>query len=122
MVTLLANNLKDWQRKFKSSQKRDVRRERRLGDADSQRGPLAASLAAADSGPPSRLLKQESEDLVAQALAQLPRGYQTIIIWRSEQRLSWREIAQRLDRSEDAVRMLWKRALERLKRQVREHP
>ncbi len=122
LATLLANNLKDWQRKFKSSKKRDLRRERPLFDAESKSGLLAATLASRDSRPDSRILKQESHDLVNLALARLARGYQQVIRWRNYERLSWQEIAERLDRSEDAARMLWKRAMKRLKRELGSEP
>src|SRR5262245_52451024 len=106
LATLLANNLKDWQRKFTMSKKRNLRRERPLGDVESKQGLVAAMLASGDSSPESRLLKRESNDLVTQALDRLPRGYRQVIIWRNDERQSWAEIAQRLERSEDAVRML----------------
>jgi RNA polymerase sigma-70 factor, ECF subfamily len=118
LVTLLTNNLIDWQRKFKRSKKRDLRRERPLHDHDSKAGllhatfrdqPNAEELAMADE---SRLLLEKS-------LAQLPRGYREIILWRNQDRLTWPQIAKRLNRSEDAARMLWNRAVERLKRELR---
>ena len=122
LVTLLANNIKDWQRKFQSSRKRDLRREKSLHDAESKLGLLAAMLASGDSSPESHVLKQESRDLVTQALERLSRGYRQIIVWRTHERRSWQEIAQRLGRSEDAVRMLWKRAVKRLKREIQCQP
>ena len=96
----------------------DLRRERPLHDAESKSGLLQATLTSGDSSAESRALKQESQDLVTQAMARLSRGYQQIIVWRTQERQSWQEIAKRLDRSEDAVRMLWKRAVERLKREI----
>jgi RNA polymerase sigma-70 factor (ECF subfamily) len=122
LLALLTNNLKDWQRKFKSSRKRDLRRERPLGDVESKLGLLEATLASSDSSPESRVLRQESRDLVTQALERLPRGYKQIIVWRNDERQSWAQIGRRLDRSQDAVRMLWKRAIERLKREIRGTP
>lgn len=122
LIKLLANNVKDWQRKFRSSTKRDLRRERPLHDAESKSGLLQATLTSGDSSPEARALKKESQDLVTLALARLSRGYQQIIAWRAQERQSWQEIAKRLDRSEGAVRMLWKRAVERLKREIRGQP
>jgi len=119
LVTLLSNNLKDWQRKFRASQKRDVRRERSLNDNESKSGLRKMTLVSGDSTPPSHAMKEESRDQVKQAMSRLARGYQQIIIWRTEERRSWQEIAHRLNRSEDAVRMLWKRAIERLKRELK---
>jgi RNA polymerase sigma-70 factor (ECF subfamily) len=122
LITLLTNNLKDWQRKFRSAKKRELRRERPLPASDSKFGPAAQPLVSGDSGPASRLVRQESADRVQQGLARLPRGLQQVIVWRTHERRTWQEIARTLDRSEDAVRMLWKRAVERLKRELRELP
>jgi RNA polymerase sigma-70 factor (ECF subfamily) len=119
LVSLLSNNLKDWQRKFRASQKRDVRRERSLHDTESKIGLKKITLVSNDPTPPSHIIKKESCDLVKQAMSRLARGYQQIIRWRTEERKSWQEIALQLNRSEAAVRMLWKRAVERLKRELR---
>lgn len=117
LVTMLANNVEDWRRRFEKSRKRELRRERSLDDVDSRRGILHATLASHESSPGSRAMKKESADLMQQALARLSRGYRQIIVWRTHERQSWQEIARRLDRSEDAVRMLWKRAVARLKQE-----
>ena len=122
LITLLTNNIKDWQRKYRSAKKREIRRERLLPASDSKFGSLASALASSDSGPAAHVLRQESADRVQQGLARLPRGFQQIIVWRTHERRSWQEIAQCLDRSEDAVRMLWKRAVERLKWEPRKLP
>jgi RNA polymerase sigma-70 factor (ECF subfamily) len=122
LTTLLANNVKDWQRKYRSSKKRDLRRERPLDEVGSRIDGRKAALVSADESPPARAIKTESRDLVQQAFKRLGRGYQQIIVWRTEERQSWQEIARRLDRSEDAVRMLWKRAVARLKREILDSP
>jgi RNA polymerase sigma-70 factor, ECF subfamily len=121
LVTLLTNNLIDWQRRFKRSKKRDVRRERRLHDHDSKMGLLQATFHDEPS-PEAHAIAAESRTLVENALSELPRGYREIILWRNQERLTWQQIAKRLNRSEDAVRMLWNRAVQRLKRELRQQP
>jgi len=39
-----------------------------------------------------------------------------LIYWHNRDGLGWQEIAAKLDRSPDAVRMVWKRAIDRLKK------
>jgi RNA polymerase sigma-70 factor (ECF subfamily) len=52
---------------------------------------------------------------VADLLAQLPPDYREVVLLRNFQGLSFRSIALQLQRSEGAVRMLWLRALGRLR-------
>jgi DNA-directed RNA polymerase specialized sigma24 family protein len=59
------------------------------------------------------------KERVARLLAsidKLPREYRQIILWRSRDELTWPEIGRKVDRSPDAVRMFWKRAMARLKK------
>ena len=51
---------------------------------------------------------------MSEALARLPEHYRQVLAWRSFEGLSFAEIGRRLERSEDAVRMLYTRAFERL--------
>jgi RNA polymerase sigma-70 factor (ECF subfamily) len=118
LVTLLTHNLIDWQRRFKKSQKRDVSRERPLDD-DESRSFLMHAAFGGELSPESHAIGEESKNRLTEALNRLPRGYREIILWRHEQRLTWNEIAKLVDRSEDAVRMLWQRAIRRLKRELR---
>ena len=67
-------------------------------------------------------MAQESRLLLEKSLQELPRGYREIILWRNQDRLTWPQIAKRLNRSQDAVRMLWNRAVQRLKKQLRQQP
>ena len=76
---------------------------------------LADVLAADVPSPSEPLHARERAVDVANQLAQLRPRYREIIIMRNLQGLSFEEIAQRLDRNSGAVRMLWLRAMERLK-------
>jgi RNA polymerase sigma-70 factor (ECF subfamily) len=45
----------------------------------------------------------------------LPPQHRDVLVWRNLQGLSFEEIAARLDRKPGATRMLWLRAIERLR-------
>lgn len=61
---------------------------------------------------------------VRDALARLPDDYRLVLVLREQQGLSFAEIADRLSRSENAVRKLWPRALVALRQLVAadDHP
>lgn len=71
----------------------------------------------ADNGPSPSAPAHERERAVALAdqLAKLRSEYRDVIVLRNLQGLSFEEVAQRMDRSAGAVRMLWLRAIEKFK-------
>ena len=62
----------------------------------------------------SRMIRDERAEKLEEAMAGLSDAHREIILLRKFQELSFREIAARLDRSEDACRMLLARALSAL--------
>ncbi len=52
---------------------------------------------------------------LANELSKLPEHYRDVIIYRNLQGLTFEEIATRMERTVGATRMLWLRALEKLK-------
>jgi RNA polymerase sigma-70 factor (ECF subfamily) len=60
-------------------------------------------------------VRREDEILLADALAELPADYRDVIVIRHIEGLPFEEVAQRMGRSAGAVRMLWLRALKRLR-------
>jgi RNA polymerase sigma-70 factor (ECF subfamily) len=98
-------------------QRRDVDREQALAAGSSGGGYELAD----DSSTPSR--KVEGREQIARLLAvidRLPPDYRTVVRLRNFEELSYAEIAVRMDRSEEAVRVLWTRAIERLGRELGE--
>lgn len=98
---------------------RDVRRETSVEQvsASLDRSVLNFAQALADQGPsPSAPLRQR-EGIIAFAdqLAKLRPQYRDVIVLRNLQGLSFEEIADRMDRKPGTVRMLWLRAIEKLK-------
>jgi RNA polymerase sigma-70 factor (ECF subfamily) len=62
----------------------------------------------------SRMIRDERAEKLAEAMAGLSDAHREIILLRKFQELPFREIAARLDKSEDACRMLLARALSAL--------
>lgn len=104
---ILIHNLLNEYRAWRRTQKRDLDREVGLDVAPA---PLA------DSGqsPSAVASRHENERRVHQALARLPEDYQQVVRLRHREHLPFAQVAEQMDRSEDAVRMLWQRALRRL--------
>ena len=58
--------------------------------------------------------RQHEEELLAEGLTLLGEGHRTVIRLRNQERLSFKEIGERMDRTEDAAFMVHKRAKARL--------
>jgi len=71
------------------------------------------------SRPEPSVIGREDADLVSAALDALPADQRRVIWLRHWEGKSFREIGDDFGRSEDAARMLWCRAFERLEREVR---
>ncbi len=103
-------------RRYRGTQQREIGREVSLEAAlaeSSQR--LGDFLAASGSSPSQQAERHEQEVLLADALAKLPDDYREVIILRNLEGLSHEETAARMQRSVGATRMLWVRALARIK-------
>ena len=107
-------------RRYHGAQKRDVTLEVSL-DAElaqsSQR--LGAMLAESGPSPSQQAAQRELDVLLADVLARLPDDYREVLILRHLEGLSHDAIAQRMNRTSGAVRMLWTRALIALRRELR---
>jgi RNA polymerase sigma-70 factor (ECF subfamily) len=116
---ILAHVLGHELRRFKGSQQRELEREVSLEQALAESSfRLERMLAGADPSPSERAVQQEEELRLADVLARLPDDYREVIILRNLQNLSHEEVAQRMDRGVGAVRMLWVRALARLREEM----
>lgn len=96
-------------RKYRLAAKRDVRGECSLSawvDA-----PFAADV----DTPSGCVVAAEEADRLSAALACLPDHYQTVIQLRNTERKSFDEIGELMERSPEAVRKLWVRAIEQLR-------
>jgi RNA polymerase sigma-70 factor (ECF subfamily) len=119
---ILAHALAHEVRRYRGTGRRDLDREvsleQRLAES-SQR--LGAVLAAPGSSPSQQASRHEQEILLADVLARLPDDYREVIVLRNLEGLSHEEVARRMQRSTGAVRMLWVRALARLRHELDDH-
>lgn len=111
---ILKNNLADALR-AQQRDKRDVRRERPLeGAIDASFARTQDWLAAVQSSPSQRAVKQEDLLRLAQALTELPEAQRDAIVLHHLQGLKLAEVAAEMDRSEAAVAGLLFRGLRAL--------
>lgn len=116
---ILLTNLARFVERHVLTAKRDIRREvsleqmqRALNESTSQ----FKSLLHADGQTPSGEAQQHEEAaILAERLAQLPPLYREVLVLRNIQGRSFEEIAARMERSLGATRMLWLRALDKLR-------
>jgi RNA polymerase sigma-70 factor (ECF subfamily) len=117
---IMRHNLGHVVRRFRTSRKRLLSRERPLDQGDS-RGGMAADVAADTPSPSENAIQHEQTDLLQQALGRLSPRDRLILLWRTHDQLTFREIGRRLGCSGVAAYKAWERAKERLKRDP-EHP
>jgi RNA polymerase sigma-70 factor (ECF subfamily) len=113
---ILARNLADLGRRFRASQARRVSRERSLEEAlDHSSAALGRLLAAPGLSPSENAERRELSVVLADALADLSGDYREVIVLRSLDELDWDVVAGKMGRTPGAVRILWARALKRLR-------
>jgi RNA polymerase sigma-70 factor (ECF subfamily) len=106
-------------RRFAGTRRRDLGREVSLEQAlDQSSYRLGMALAAPGSSPSAQVDRHEQELRLAEALAALPDDYRQVILLRNVEGLPHEEVARRMDRGVGAVRMLWVRALSRLRTEL----
>lgn len=117
LKTILANQLAQLARRHSTAQ-RDVRREISLDQSLARSADrLERFLAAAAASPSAAAAKREEQARLAEVLERLPRDYRDVLVLRNLQEFTFDEIAARLGRAPGAVRMLWVRALARLRQE-----
>lgn len=110
---ILLNNIAN-HRRFFQTEKRNVHREIQFG-GDGSAARRLDEIVQVDMSKSDDLRKQEELEIVGRAFAMLGEDYQRVIRYRNEERKSFAEIGLLMDRSEDAARKLWARAVEALK-------
>ncbi len=112
---VLARNLVDWARRFRGAG-RLVDREQSLDQLLSQSSQAFAGLVATKEASPSEAAYQRDLGVIlADALAELSIEHREVIVLRNLEERDWDGVAQKMSRSVGAVRMLWARALKRLR-------
>jgi len=106
-------------RRFLGTKGRDLKLERELAaQLDQSSEILDGGLVASNSTPSQHASRREQALLLADALDRLPEDYREVIILRHLEGLSFAEVSQRMERSEDSVQKLWVRALANLRRSL----
>jgi RNA polymerase sigma-70 factor (ECF subfamily) len=93
----------------------EVSLERALAESSGRLGDAAL---ATGTSPSQHAIRHECELRLAEALGRLPDDYREVILMRNVEGLSHDEVARRMDRSVGSVRMLWVRALARLRQEL----
>ena len=119
---ILASQLTHLYEKHILAEKRDARREVSLDEVGAKLERSTARLASvlADNAPsPSSLAQQhERAVMLADELAELPPDYRQVLLLRHLEGLPFGEVAEHMQRSPGAVRMLWLRAVDKLRQQL----
>ena len=115
---ILENEIRQARRAFRS-EKRDVFRERSIddrppGENSSMQSPL--QIADRDLTPGTFAVQSEDQQRVNAALDLLDEEYRQVIEYRNWDKLSFREIGRRMNRSENGATKLWFRALVALRK------
>jgi RNA polymerase sigma-70 factor (ECF subfamily) len=120
MRQLLINNLANFRRDFHRD-KRRVTREIAMptGNSSRRRG---GGLDAGAATPSVEMMRNEQTEALERALARLPEDYRRVIQMRYREERSFEAIAEQMQRSQNAVRKLWSRAIERLQQEMDANP
>lgn len=118
---ILTNNLRRAVEQHVLAEKRDVRRDisldglqrpALLGAADSS---IHLDLPGRDETPSACVERCERAILLSDLLESLSPAHRDVLVLRNLQSLPFREVAQQMDRSVPATKMLWMRAMEQLR-------
>jgi RNA polymerase sigma-70 factor (ECF subfamily) len=118
---LLRHNVGKFGRTYRDTQKRGVGRETPLEGLGSAAGP-GDGLAAPTPTPSVLAMQREQDEALERALERLPEDYRRVITLRYREERSFEEIGRLLQRSADAARKLWARAVELLQDELDKPP
>jgi RNA polymerase sigma-70 factor (ECF subfamily) len=116
---LLHDRLAKLGRRYRTTQKRKLARETVLCSAETSAGDRFAEPARSLT-PSTQLMAEEQRQQLHTSLERLPEDYRRVIQLRFEEKCSFEEIGRRLQRTPNAARLLWLRAIERVKRELRD--
>jgi RNA polymerase sigma-70 factor (ECF subfamily) len=120
---ILAGRLASLVRQYLGTQARDVRLEQGLA-ADLDRSSVALGAVPVDphSSPSEQAARGEQALRVAEAMSHLDDDYQTVLVLRHLEGLTFPQVAERMGRTVDSVEKLWLRGLTRLRKNLGAHP
>ncbi len=110
---ILLNTVRDMARRYRAGSKRDIHRERELYALldDQADGPVLLQ----GESPSQVLMATEQAQALRAAIRQLPADYRQVVLLRNIERLQFNEIGEIMQRSGEASRKLWLRAIDRLR-------
>lgn len=114
---MLLNNIANFRRTYVQTAKRSAKKEVPLASGDSkaqERSWLADGMPT----PSREMMVEEQEDALYSALDRLPEDYSQVLRLRYIEGLPFEEVAQRMNRTANAVRKLWARAIEKLQEEM----
>ncbi len=111
---LLLNNLTDFARQYRDTDKRRLDREIALAPD----GTAGGGLAAAGPSPSGAALAHEQAEAVRRALERLPDDYRRVLVLRYQEGRSFEDIGRVLDLTANAARKLLVRAVGRVQQEL----
>jgi RNA polymerase sigma-70 factor (ECF subfamily) len=119
--SILLNNLRDANRKFCGTAKRNASLEFPL-TREARDQPWFQSIVAADPSPSQTAVASEELTLLWAAVDRLPSHYAQVIRLRNLEYLTFAETAERMQLERDQTRKLWERAVQRLSKELKANP
>lgn len=117
LQTIIMRNVIDAHRHYRRVSKRDLSREIPLDQSNSNHSPTQALIGREES-PSARLRRSESAKALQAAISRLSMEYQLVIRQHSFEKKGFEEIGKSLNRSADAARKLWARAVQKLAKEL----
>jgi RNA polymerase sigma-70 factor, ECF subfamily len=114
---LLLHNVADFTRRYRHTAGRAVDREVPL-DTEGPSGAPAQQLPGAEPSASARARADEQAEALQRALGRLPEDYRRVILLRYQEQHSFETIGQVMQRTPKAARMLWARAVKRLRQEL----
>jgi RNA polymerase sigma-70 factor (ECF subfamily) len=114
---LLHHRASKFRRRFRTTQKRQLARETTLHDNSRPVHPAVEC-----SSPSAVVMAHEQAQRLRQALEHLNDDYRRVITLRYLEQCTFEEIGRRMERTPNAARLLWLRAIEHVKHELRAFP
>jgi RNA polymerase sigma-70 factor (ECF subfamily) len=116
LCQILMNNVANLVRRYRHTQKRAIGRELPLEDGanNSLQGRLTANALS----PSDSAIHKEQLEALQRGLERLPADYRAVLLLRHKENRSFEEIGVHLQRSADAARKLWVRAIAFLQQEL----
>jgi RNA polymerase sigma-70 factor (ECF subfamily) len=113
---ILLHNLADFARHYRETAARRLSQEKQLDGSEGV--GLKQGLLASEPSPSKQAMANEQQLALARAVQRLPEEYRRALMLRHQEQYSFAQIGEALDRSAEAARKIWFRAVERLREEL----